>query len=63
METRPIVGGIDIATGEVFSREMNDEEFAQHLKDQADKSNPAGIDWSFDNATGLFSAPPLAVVI
>ena len=31
--TRPIISGINIETGEVIERELNDEEYAQHLAD------------------------------
>lgn len=32
---RPTVQVINVQTGENIIREMNDEEYAQHLKDQA----------------------------
>jgi hypothetical protein len=31
--TRPKIAGINIETGEVVERELNDEEYAQHLAD------------------------------
>lgn len=31
--TRPIIAGINIETGEVVERELNDEEYDQHLAD------------------------------
>lgn len=31
--TRPIIAGINIETGEIVERELNDEEYAQHLAD------------------------------
>jgi hypothetical protein len=31
--TRPLISGINIQTGEVVERELNDEEYAQHLAD------------------------------
>lgn len=33
--SRPRVGGLDYATGEIIDREMNDEEYAQYLADKA----------------------------
>ena len=30
---KPIISGINIETGEVVERELNDEEYAQHLAD------------------------------
>jgi len=33
---RPQIGEVNCSTGETTIREMNDEEYAQHLKDVAD---------------------------
>lgn len=33
--SRPIVRVVDISTGEVIDREMNDQEYEQHLIDAA----------------------------
>jgi formylmethanofuran dehydrogenase subunit D len=31
--TRPIISGINVETGEIVERELNDDEYAQHLAD------------------------------
>lgn len=33
--TRPTIAILDVTTQELVVREMNDEEYAQHLKDKA----------------------------
>lgn len=43
--TRPLIAGINVETGEIVERELNDEEYAQHLAD-------------IENSKGLYLVQP-----
>ncbi len=58
--TRPQIHDFNVATGEVTVREMNDEEYAQHLKDAEDYARRQAEEKAAEEAKAEAKASALA---